>query len=120
MSMGRNVSLSSALSYRGRAPMLTYWLHRVGGVCLFIFFSMYILALLGVSAATALFGNWFFQVVILFFALFHAINGLRITILDLFPKLLMHQREAIWIEWAVFIPVYGLATLVILRTGLGG
>jgi succinate dehydrogenase/fumarate reductase cytochrome b subunit len=52
--------------------------------------------------------------------LFHAINGLRITIFDLFPKLIEHQREAIWMEWAVFLPVYGIAVLVIIRTALGG
>jgi succinate dehydrogenase/fumarate reductase cytochrome b subunit len=52
--------------------------------------------------------------------LFHVINGLRITLLDLFPTLIEHQREAIWVEWAVFLPVYGLAAFVILRTGLGG
>ena len=52
--------------------------------------------------------------------LFHAINGLRITILDLFPKLIEHQREAIWIEWAVFLPIYGIAVFVIISTALGG
>jgi succinate dehydrogenase/fumarate reductase cytochrome b subunit len=51
--------------------------------------------------------------------LFHAVNGLRITLLDLFPKLIPHQREAIWVEWVVFLPVYGLAVFVILRTALG-
>jgi succinate dehydrogenase/fumarate reductase cytochrome b subunit len=51
--------------------------------------------------------------------LFHAINGLRITILDLWPRLLPHQREAVWVEWAVFLPLYGFAVYVILKTGLG-
>ena len=52
--------------------------------------------------------------------MFHAINGLRITILDLWPSLLVHEREAIWVEWVVFLPLYGFAVLVIVRTGLGG
>ena len=64
--------------------------------------------------------NWAFQIFIFFCALFHAINGLRITILDLFPKMIEHQREAIWVEWAVFIPLYGLSVFVILRTAFGG
>jgi hypothetical protein len=45
---------------------------------------------------------------------------LRITILDLFPKLIEHQREAIWIEWAVFLPTFGISALVIIMTALGG
>ena len=64
--------------------------------------------------------NWAFQIFIFFCALFHAINGLRITLSDLFPKLIEHQREAIWLEWAVFIPLFGIAVFVILRAGLGG
>jgi succinate dehydrogenase/fumarate reductase cytochrome b subunit len=64
--------------------------------------------------------NWAFQLFIFFCALFHAINGLRITILDLWPKLLEYQHEAIWVEWAVFIPIYGIAVLIIVSKGLGG
>ncbi len=64
--------------------------------------------------------NWVFQIFIFFCVLFHAINGLRITILDLFPKLIDHHREAIWIEWAVFIPVYAISVFVIVTTALGG
>jgi succinate dehydrogenase/fumarate reductase cytochrome b subunit len=64
--------------------------------------------------------HWAFQIFIFFCALFHAINGLRIVILDLWPKLIEHQREAIWVEWAVFLPIYMIAVIVILKTGLGG
>jgi len=52
--------------------------------------------------------------------LFHAINGLRITILDLFPKLIENYRNAISIEWVVYILVVGFALFVVLRNTLGG
>lgn len=124
MGLKRNVSLATALRYKGQGPMLTFVLHRIGGLGMAIFVTLHILAsFLGGDIGqylNAIYENWAFQLFIFFCALFHAINGLRITILDLFPKLLVHQREAIWMEWAVFIPVYGLAALVILRTGLGG
>ena len=64
--------------------------------------------------------NWVFQIVIFFLVLFHMINGLRIIILDLFPKLIEHQREAIWLEWLIFLPIYGMAVFVIVSTALGG
>jgi succinate dehydrogenase / fumarate reductase cytochrome b subunit len=120
MGVNRNVSLSTALGYKGRAPMLTYWLHRVGGVSLFVFFILYILALLGVRPVDAVFSNPLFQIFILFFALFHAVNGMRITILDLWPRLILQYRRAIWIEWAAFIVLYVFALAVILRSALGG
>jgi len=124
MSLKRNVSLATALRYKGQGPMLTYVLHRIGGLGMAIFITIHILSSfvggkVGVFT-NSIYENWIFQIFIFFFVLFHAINGLRITILDLFPKLIENQREAIWIEWAVFIPIYGLALFVIISKGLGG
>lgn len=123
MSLQRNVSLGIALRYRGQGPMLTFVLHRIGGVGMAIFITMHILAsFLGGSIGGFLndiYENWLFQIFIFFCVLFHAINGLRITIIDLFPRLLVHQREAIWVEWAVFIPIFAIAVFVIIRTAGG-
>jgi succinate dehydrogenase / fumarate reductase cytochrome b subunit len=124
MGLKRNVSLGTGLRYRGEGPMLTFVLHRIGGLGMAIFVTMHLLAsFLGGDVGqflNAIYEHWLFQIFIFFCALFHAINGLRITILDLWPNLIEHQREAIWIEWAVFIPVYGVAVIVILTTALRG
>lgn len=124
MGLTRNVSLIQGLRYQGKGPMLTYILHRIGGLGIVVFVSIHILSsFLGGTVGVLLntiYEHWLFQLVIFFCALFHAVNGLRIVILDLWPKLIEHQREAIWVEWAVFLPLYALAVLVIVRTGLGG
>ena len=124
MGLSRNVSLFTGLRYKGHGPMLTYVLHRIGGLGMAIFVTMHILAsFLGGQVGSFLntiYENWAFQIFIFFCALFHAINGLRITILDLFPKLLEHEHEAVWIEWAVFLPIYAVAVIVIVRTAAGG
>ena len=124
MSLKRNVSLATGLRYKGQGPMLTFVLHRIGGLGMGIFVTVHILSsFLGGNVGSFLndvYTNWAFQIFIFFCALFHAINGLRITLLDLFPKLLEHQREAIWVEWAVFIPVYAIAVIVIVQSALGG
>src|ERR1043166_8990403 len=78
----RNISLAKALRYKGQASYMTYILHRIGGSALFIFFTVYILGLVGVESMHALMRNWLFQVIFLIFGLFHAVNGLRISILD--------------------------------------
>jgi succinate dehydrogenase cytochrome b subunit len=123
MSLKRNVSLATALRYRGQGPMLAFVLHRIGGLGMAIFITLHILASFmggktGVFLNT-IYENWLFQIFIFFCVLFHAINGLRITIVDLFPRLLVHEREAIWVEWAVFIPLYVIAVFVIIRTAGG-
>lgn len=120
MGLKRNVSLFSALGYKGQGPYLTYILHRIGGSALFIFFTVYILSLLGVESMYGLMGNWVFQVFMLVFGLFHAINGLRITILDLSPKLIEHYRAAINIEWVAYVFVAGFALFVVLSNAFGG
>jgi len=136
MGLKRNVALWTALRYKGRGPMLTFLLHRMGGLCIVLCVGLHVLATFVPNATAAMapeveagrawqainaiYMHWAFQLFIFFFALFHVINGLRIVILDLWPRLIEHQREAIWVEWAVFLPIYALAALVIVRTGLGG
>lgn len=124
MGLKRNVSLGTGLRYKGGGPMLVFVLHRIGGLGMATFVTIHILSSffggdIG-QFANKIYENWVFQIFVFFFVLFHAINGLRITILDLWPKLIPYQREAIWIEWAVFLPIYALAAFVILRMGLAG
>ena len=124
MGLKRNVPLGTALRYKGQGPMLTFVLHRIGGLGMAIFVTIHILASFlggeGGKFVNTIYENWLFQIFIFFCALFHAINGLRITIIDLFPKLIVYQREATWVQWAVFLPVYGIAVIVIIQTALGG
>jgi succinate dehydrogenase / fumarate reductase, cytochrome b subunit len=127
MALKRQVGLKQGLRYKGGGPMLVWVLHRVSGIGIALFVGLHILAsftsqLYGWEIAKSintLYESSAFQIVVFFCALFHAINGLRITILDLWPKLIEHQREAIWVEWAVFIPVFSLSVLVILSTAGG-
>jgi succinate dehydrogenase / fumarate reductase, cytochrome b subunit len=123
MGLERNVSLATALRYKGQGPMLSFILHRIGGIGMAVFITVHILAsFLGGSIGgllNTIYEHWLFQIFIFFCVLFHAINGLRITIVDLFPRLLVHEREAIWVEWAVFLPIFAIAVFVILRTAGG-
>ena len=99
MGLKRNVSLATGLRYKGQGPYLTFVLHRIGGLGMAIFVAVHILAsFMGGDIGRFLNGiyeNWAFQIFIFFCVLFHAINGLRITLSDLFPKLIEHQRETL-------------------------
>jgi succinate dehydrogenase / fumarate reductase cytochrome b subunit len=123
MRLTRNVAVASALRYKGQGPMLTFILHRIGGLGMALFITVHILSsFLGGKMGVylnSMYESWIFQIIIFFCVMFHAINGLRITIVDLWPSLLVHEREAIWLEWLVFLPLYGVAVLVIVRAGLG-
>jgi succinate dehydrogenase / fumarate reductase cytochrome b subunit len=128
MGLNRNVSLMTALRYKGQGPFLTYILHRIGGLGMAIFITVHMLASFTANTlgwkigfyANQVYENWLFQLFIFFCVLFHAINGLRITILDLFPRLISHYRQAMTIEWIAFIALYGFSAFVIIRTAIGG
>jgi succinate dehydrogenase / fumarate reductase cytochrome b subunit len=124
MGLKRDVSLKDFLRYKGKGPMLTFILHRIGGLGMVTFVGLHVLAsFVGGRVGPAInliYENWIFQIVVFFCVLFHVINGLRIVILDLWPKLVEHQREAIWLEWMIFLPVYGVAVYIIVNTALGG
>ena len=128
MGLNRNVSLMTALRYKGQGPFLTYILHRIGGLGMAIFITVHMLAsftgnILGWKVgflANQIYENWIFQLFIFFCVLFHAINGLRISILDLFPRLILYHRQAIAIEWVAFIALYGFSAFTIIRMAVGG
>ncbi len=124
MGSQRNVGLLRALQYKGEDPYLSFILHRIGGLGMAIFVTVHLLSIfLGGEVGqffNAVYANWVFQLFVFFCVLFHAINGLRITILDLWPQLIPFQRQALWLEWVFFITVYGFAVFVIASTALGG
>ena len=127
MYLKRNVGLKG-LRYRGGGPMLTFILHRLGGLAMVLFVGGHILLSffshqMASSLATdlnAIYESIYFQVFLYFGVIFHALNGTRIIVLDTWPKLLEYQREATWLEWLIFIPVYGLTVFIMVMRALQG
>lgn len=127
MALKRNVGLQG-LRYKGGGPMLSWSLHRISGVAIVTFVGLHMLASFlmqqfGSDLGTSLniiYESVYFQVLIFFIVLFHALNGFRIVILDTWPQLLEFQREAIWLQWLVFIPVYGLTIFLMLSQAISG
>jgi succinate dehydrogenase/fumarate reductase cytochrome b subunit len=54
------------------------------------------------------------QIFILFSVLWHAINGLRIVVLDMWPSLIAYNREAMWVQWALFLPLFFLPSFLMI------
>jgi len=126
MSRLARVTLAQALAYRGGQPMLAWLLHRISGIGIVFFVSMHVVAAFLVysvqgttgnvaNALTDFYESTPMQVFMLFAVLYHAINGLRIVILDMWPALMPYNREAMWVQWALFLPMFLLpAVLMVL------
>ncbi len=128
MALKRHVSFFTGLKYKGEGPMWAWILHRFTGLSIAVFVGLHVIAgfltqQFGSDAGifiNTIYENWIFQIFIFFCVLFHVINGLRVIILDIWPALIEYQREAIWLEWLVFLPIFGLAVFVIFTAGLSG
>ena len=125
MAFGKSIGLGG-LKYKGGGPMLAWLFHRFGGLAMVIFVGMHILASfsnqqlgsdLGVQI-NLIYTSWPFQAVLYFFVIFHVLNGLRIILLDLWPQFLKYQRETTWVQWAVLVPLYGMALYFMIVSAL--
>lgn len=128
MGLNRKVGLIQGLRYQGGSPMIAWILHRISGLGILVLVGFHVLASFfmqqtGSDLATSvniIYESWAFQILIAFLVLFHALNGLRVAIQDLWPKAQMYQREALWLQWLVFVPIYGLTVYFLVQRGLTG
>lgn len=128
MSLSRNVGFFAGLRYKGGGPMWSWMLHRITGVGILVFVGLHVVASFFMQqvgsdwaiAVNTIYESWIFQIVVVFCVIFHALNGLRIAALDLWPQYVQYQREALWLEWLIFAPVYGLTVFVIIQHALAG
>ena len=127
MALNRKVSFFTGLKYQGGGPMWAWLLHRLSGLAMVLFVGAHIIAgfmsqLFGSDVGFAInqfYTNEIFQLVLFFLVIFHAVNGLRVVLLDLWPALLEYQREAIWAQWFVIIPLFGLILFAVVKSALG-
>ena len=128
MGLNRRVGLIQGLRYQGGSPMLAWILHRITGLGILVLVGFHVLASFfmqqtGSDLATninIIYESWAFQIVVAFLVLFHALNGFRIAVQDLWPKTQTYQREALWLQWLVFAPIYGLTVYFLIQRGLSG
>ena len=128
MILGRSVGFFEGLRYQGGVSMLTWMLHRVTGLGILVFVGLHVISSFFMQqvgsdwavAINTVYESWIFQIWIVFFVLFHALNGIRIITLDVWPQFLQYQREALWLELLVFVPVYGLTVFVLIQHALTG
>lgn len=128
MALNRKVGFFQGLKYQGGGPMLAWMLHRISGVAILVFVGLHVVAAffmqqVGSDIATSIniiYESWIFQIFVAFIVLFHALNGLRIAILDIWPSGLMYEHEALWLQWFIFVPVYGLTVFILIQHSLAG
>src|SRR5512136_2888566 len=115
--------------YWGGTGMLTWLLHRISGIAVVYFLTLHIyeaMQLFGGPAAyneaTAAYKQpWFrpFEVALILAVTYHALNGLRVSTFDFFPKTTKYHRTIFKIGAVIFVLVALAVSVVMLRPLLG-
>ncbi len=118
--------LSRYLSYRGhREGYLAWAFHRITGVAIWLFVIVHVIDIYLVGGDPQAYNN-ILKVyasppgrvgeVLLGAALFyHALNGLRILIMDLWPAMTVFHRQIWYASWVIFFVVGIPGAFIILR-----
>ena len=110
--------------YRGGAGQLAWWLHRWSGVAVLLFLLIHIIDTGLVfwpelyDRVMKLYAHPFFRLGELGLAaavLYHALNGIRIAVLDFFPELSGRQRQLFYGVVVLFAVVFIPGAYLMLR-----
>jgi succinate dehydrogenase / fumarate reductase, cytochrome b subunit len=111
-----NTDVRDYITYRGQAGMFAWLLHRLTGigVLLFVFAHVIDTALIGwgpgaYNKAIQLYRMTGFrigEILLVGAVLYHALNGIRITIMDFWPQTTLVQKRLYTAVVAVFLALY--------------
>jgi succinate dehydrogenase / fumarate reductase cytochrome b subunit len=111
------------LRYRGGEGMLAWAFHRISGVAIWAFLVLHVIDIFLVGAAPDTYDTllviyahpvgivleWLLGAAVLY----HALNGLRIIVMDFWPALTRYHRQLWYASWVLFFIIGIPVTFVI-------
>lgn len=123
------LTVRESIRYRGRSGQYSWLAHRLSGLAILSFLVIHVWdtanAFFWPQAyvwSIALFKHPLFamgEIGVMAAVLYHAFNGIRITILDFKPEWWRHQRTSSMITWVLFFIAFIPAGLLIFNGMLG-
>ena len=103
------------LRYRGSEGMLAWAFHRISGVAIWAFILLHVLDIWLVGANPELYD----EVLVIYASpigrvgetllgaalLYHALNGLRIIIMDFWPSMTRYHKQLWYLSWVLFVVI---------------
>jgi succinate dehydrogenase / fumarate reductase cytochrome b subunit len=110
-------SIFRAVTYRGHEGQIAWMLHRVTGVGVFLFLAMHVVNIFLMSfppevfnSALVVYHGVFFKLLSIFGLylglLYHALNGVRVMIVDFWPGAGQYQAPLWRIQMVVFVVLF--------------
>jgi succinate dehydrogenase cytochrome b subunit len=111
--------------YKGHSGQYSWMLHRITGVAVILFLFMHVIdtALIGwgpeaYDRVVSAYANPFIHLMelgLVIAVLYHSLNGLRITLIDFFPRLVSHIRGISNAITAIFVLTAIPVTVIMLK-----
>jgi succinate dehydrogenase / fumarate reductase cytochrome b subunit len=111
--------------YRGREGMLAWAFHRISGVGIWLFLVLHVFDIWLASANPPLYDELLVvygspigrvgEVLLGAALLYHALNGLRIIIIDFWPVMTRYHRQMWYASWVLFIAMGLPVAYIILK-----
>jgi succinate dehydrogenase / fumarate reductase cytochrome b subunit len=123
-------NVSRAVSYRGREGQIAWMLHRASGVGVFLFLAFHILDIFLMAFGPEVFDTllffyhqFLFKLLIIFGlylgVLYHALNGVRVVIVDFWPGMAQHQARLWRFQMVIFLLAYVPSAIYMLLAMFG-
>jgi succinate dehydrogenase cytochrome b subunit len=111
------------LRYRGGEGMLAWAFHRISGIAIWAFLVLHVIDIFLVGAAPDTYDTllviyatpigivleWLLGAAVLY----HALNGMRIIVMDFWPALTRYHRQLWYLNWVLFLAI-GLPVTVVI------
>ena len=113
------------LRYRGSEAMLAWAFHRISGVAIWVSILLHVFDIWLAGANPGLYDEVLAvygsppgrvgEMLLGAALLYHALNGLRIILIDFWPALTRYQRQLWYLNWTIFAVVGLPVAYIILR-----
>lgn len=113
---GLKRSVNNLRHYRGGIGQWAWIFHRVSGLAVLLFLMLHVIdtstvyfAPAGYNFFVRLYQNPFFglaEIALGAALIFHAVNGIKVVVLDFSPRLMEYQRQAQLIVWVLFVVLF--------------
>ena len=101
--------------YRGGEGMIAWAFHRISGLAIWVFIVLHVFDIWLSGANAALYDELLGiyaspigrvgEMLLGAALLYHALNGLRIVIMDFWPAMTRFHRQMWYVSWAIFVVV---------------
>ncbi len=124
MSANRGLAWSWYAIYRGQTGQWAQLFHRLTGLGILLFLLAHIADTSLVLFGPQVYDAWatvyynrivrVFETLLVGIVIYHAVNGIRVTLIDFWDKGSLYQKRLFWAAMVIFLVLFGISAYLML------